>query len=413
MQSQLWPVARRVFIASLSLFVVTIVIGILNGIDVYLPDHDTLMTHVHAGTLGWITLSVSAVALLMFGGERSFSTADVKRISTMAWSIITAIYLYVLGGFLAGGHIPGDRIQRPIFGTLLFIVVIWYLVWISRNYRADGQKSTARLGLLLAWISLLIGAVLGVMLGIYTAKGEIPGLSDTRAASFADAHPPAMVIGFLILAAMAIIEWSFRGDRSWSRSGATQMWLLFAAGVIVNVGFISGQEEKLLGPANLLMIAGVVMLVVRSWAQLSPAGWRGAGTGTYPRMSSVSLVVYLILGTVLIALVVSGSIDFDVLTDSQEGLLLTFDHSMFLGVMTSLLFGVVASRTRGATLGSVDKVVLWGLYLGLATFAIGLITVQAIPKRIGTPIMGTALLIGIGYYVSALARQRAATSPMM
>ena len=406
MQSQLWPVARRVFIAALSLFVVTIVIGILNGLDVYLPDHDTLMAHVHGGTLGWITLSVSGVALLMFAGDRMLSDAEVKRASTMAWSIIVAIYLYVLGGFLLGDRLLfDDRSQRPVLGTLLFLVVIWYLVWLFRNYKADGQRSVARLGLMLAWISLLMGAVLGVMLGIYTAKGEIPGLSDKTASSFADAHPPAMVIGFLILAAMAIIEWSFRGDR-WSKSGATQMWLLFVAGVIVNVGFISGQEEALLGPANLLMIVGLVMLVVRSWQQLSPAGWRGAGTGIYPRMSSVFLVVYLILGTVLIGLVISGGIDFDALTDGQEGLLLTFDHSMFVGVMTSLLLGVVASRARGATLGSVDKVVLSGLYLGLVTFAVGLITVQAVPKRIGTPIMGTALLIGIGTYVSILAGRR-------
>jgi FtsH-binding integral membrane protein len=410
MESQLWPAARRVFIAALSLFVVTIVIGILNGLDVYLPDHDTLMAHVHAGTLGWITLSVSGVALLMFTGDRRLSEGEVKRASAMAWSMIAAIYLYVLGGFLAGGHIPGDRIQRPILGTLLFLVVIWYLVWLARNYRADGQNSVARLGLLLAWISLLIGAVLGVMLGIYTARGEIPGLSDKTASSFADAHPPAMVIGFLILAAMAIIEWSFRGDRSWTKAGATQMWLLFIAGIIVNVGFVSGQEEKLLGPANLLMIVGVVMLVVRSWEHLAPSGWRGAGSGTYPRMSSLFLVVYLILGTVLIGLVVSGNVDFDALTDGQEGLLLTFDHSMFVGVMTSLLLGVIASRTRGHDLATVDKVVLWGLYLGLVTFAVGLITVQAVPKRIGTPIMGTALLIGIGTYVTMLARKRDAGS---
>lgn len=410
MQSQLWPAARRVFIAALSLFVLTIVIGILNGLDLYLPDHDTLMAHVHAGTLGWITLSVSGVALLMFSGERMLADAEVKKAANMAWGMIVAIYLYVLGGFLVGDRIPGDRIQRPVLGTLLFLVVIWYLVWLVRNYKADGNRSVARLGLLLAWVSLLIGAVLGVMLGIYTAKGEIPGLSDKTAASFADAHPPAMVIGFLILAAMAVIEWSFRGNRSWTKAGATQMWLLFTAGVIVNVGFVSGQEEALLGPANLLMIAGVVMLVVRSWQQLSPAGWRGAGTGVYPRMSSLFLVVYLILGTVLIGLVISGSIDFDALTDGQEGLLLTFDHSMFVGVMTSLLLGVVATRTRGTSLGGIDKVVLWGLYVGLITFGIGLITVQAVPKRIGTPIMGTALLIGIGAYVSMLVKGRQTAS---
>ena len=49
-RSQLWPAARISFIAALLLFVITIVVGILNGLDLYEPDHDTLITHVHAGT---------------------------------------------------------------------------------------------------------------------------------------------------------------------------------------------------------------------------------------------------------------------------------------------------------------------------------------------------------------------------
>jgi len=417
MQSQLWPVARRVFITALLLFVVTIVIGILNGTDLYFPGRDALLTHVHSGTLGWITLSVSGVALLMLTEGRALSVAEVKQAGWMAWSIIGAIVLYVFGGFLTGGHLPSSDsdapyhtgLGRPIFGTLLFIVIIWYLVWIVRNYRADGARSTARLGLLLAWIALLIGAVFGVLLGIFTSQGKVPGLSAETSQSLADAHPPAMVIGYLILAAMAVIEWLFRGDRSRTKGGDTQMWLLFAAGIIANVAFISG-ADPLLGLANLLMIVGVVMLVVRSWEQLKPSGWKGSGTGAYPRVSSTFLVVYLILGTVLISLFISGAMDIDSVSDAQEGLLLTFDHSMFVGVMTMLLFGVVSSRSRGRELSVVDRIVLWGVPIGLVTFAVGLMTVHAVPKRIGTPIMGTSLLIGIGYYVWTMATHRSPTS---
>ena len=408
MESQLWPVARRNFIAALLLFVVTIVIGILNGLDVYLPDHDTLITHVHAGTLGWITMGVSGIALLMFGGNRMLSREEVSRANTLSWAIIAAITLYV-AAFFAGDRIPGDRIQRPIFGTVLFLVVIWFLTWLWRNHRSAGEPSVARLGLMLAWISLLIGAVFGIVLGIYTSQGEVPGLDDDTATAIADAHPPAMVIGFLILAAVAVIEWLFRGDRSWTRAGATQMWLLFVAGVMVNVGFITGLEEELLGPANLLMIAAIVMLVARSWSQVGPAGWREAGTGVYPRLSTAFLVVYLVLGTVLIARIVSGAMDIDALTDAELGLILTFDHSMFIGVMTLLLFGVIASRLHGRRATTVDRIVYWAVPLGLVAFGTGLMTVEALPKRIGTPVIGTALLIGIGAYVMEL--MRGSTTP--
>lgn len=401
-RSQLWPAARVTFTAALLLFVTTIVVGILNGIDVYEPDHDTLISHVHAGTLGWITLGVGGVALMMFSRDRQLSADEIARGKTMAWALTGAIALYV-AAFFAGDHVPWDRIQRPIVGTLLLLVVIWFLEWLlARNRTFDGP-GVARLGLILAWISLLVGAVFGIVLGIFTSQGEVPGLSDDTATAIADAHPPAMVIGFLILASMATIEWLLAGDR-WSRSGTVQMWLLFSAGIIVNIGFVSGLEEELLGPANVLMIVGVVMLVVRFRSEMAPAGWSGSGTGVYPRLSILFLIVYLVLGTILIARVVSGVMDFDALTDSEFGLVLSFDHVMFIGVMTNLMFGVLASRLHGSSLRTVDRILLWGVNVGIVGFAVGLMTVTAAVKQTFTPIMGTALLIGIAAYVTALNR---------
>ncbi len=401
-RSQLWPAARVIFTAAMLLFISTIVIGILNGLDVYEPDHDTLISHVHAGTLGWITLGVGGVALLMFSRDRQLTADEVGRATNLAWALIAAITLYV-AAFFVGDRIPGDRIQRPIVGAVLLLVVIWFLTWLFANNRGYHKPGVARLGLILAWISLLIGAVFGIVLGIFTSQGEVPGLSDDTAVAIADAHPPAMVIGFLILASMAIIEWLLAGD-AWGRSGAVQMWLLFSAGVIVNIGFVSGLEEELLGPANLLMIAGVVMLVTRFRDAMVPAGWRGAGTGVYPRMSILFLVVYLVLGTVLIVRVVSGVMDFDALTDAEFGLVLSFDHVMFIGVMTNLMFGVLAPRLHGTGLAAVDKILLWGVNVGIVGFAVGLMTVTAGIKRTFTPIMGTALLVGIAVYAAALTR---------
>lgn len=405
-RNQLWPAARVTFIGALLLFIVTVVVGILNGLDLYEPDHDTLISHVHAGTLGWITLAVSGSALLMFGGDRHLTDAEVAKGRTLAWAMTGAIALYV-AAFLIGDRIPGDRIQRPIVGTILFIVIVWFAVWLFRSNRDAETSSVARLGLLLAWVALLIGAVLGVLLGIYASQGEIPGLADETAAAVAEGHPPAMVIGFLILAAMAIIEWLLRGHKSWSdnKSGSAQMWILFAAGLLANVGFIAQLEEELLGPANLLMIIGVIILVVRYRSELLPSGWRGAGTGLFPRISSVFLVVYLVLGTILIARVVSGAMDFDALTDAELGLVLAFDHTMFVGVMTNLLFGVIAVSLHGSSIRTVDRILLWGINIGVTGFIVGLLTVSPILKRISTPIMGTALLIGIFMYVAEMTRK--------
>ncbi len=411
-RSQLWPVAGPVFIAALLLFVVNIVVGILNGLDIYEPDHDTLITHVHAGTLGWISLAVGGTALLMFSRDRAMSERDVSRGTALGWALIGAITLYV-AAFLVGDRIPGDRIQRPVVGTLLFLVVIWFVVWLFKSNRAYARSSVARLGMLLAWVSMLIGASFGVVLGIYTSQDEVPGLSDDTAAAVAEAHPPAMVIGFLILAAFAVIEWLIQDEKTWaeSRLGATMMWLVFAGGVLVNVAFVSGLEEELLGPANLIAIAivGVGILVGRSWRKLIPAGWREAGTGIYPRLSILLLIIYLALLTVIIVRIVSGAMDIDALTETEFGLILTFDHVMFIGVMTNVLFGVLSSSLHGTALKPVDRVLLWGVNLGILGFGLGLITVTPWLKRISTPVMGIALLIGIVYYVNELRRHQEIT----
>src|SRR5690606_41134195 len=55
---------RLLLRGALVIFVITVVIGILNGLDVWDVPHHTLLTHVHSGTLGWITLGV-------FGAARS------------------------------------------------------------------------------------------------------------------------------------------------------------------------------------------------------------------------------------------------------------------------------------------------------------------------------------------------------
>lgn len=410
-RSQLWPAAAVTFVAALVLFVFTIVVGILNGLDVYDPDHDTLLTHVHAGTLGWITLSVAGTALIMFTKDRTLDAGEVGRGTTLAWAITGAITLYV-AAFFAGDRIPGDRIARPIFGTLLLIVTVWFAAWLFQSNGRFAQSSIARLGVILAWISLMVGAVLGVILGIYTSQSEVPGLSNDTAEALAEAHPPAMVIGFLILAAMAIIEWLLRGDQSWAetRLGAAQMWMLFVAGVVINIAFIANLDQELLGPANLLMIAGVVIMLVRYRADLVPAGWRDAGTGMYPRLAALFAIAYLVLLTIVVVLFVTESMDIDALEDWEEGLILAFDHTMFVGVMTLLLFGVISTSLHGSERGIVDSIVAWGVTIGIIGFAAGLLSVNAPLKRIFTPLMGLSLLTGIAAYIPELWRSRTASA---
>ncbi|MET0881607.1 MAG: hypothetical protein ABWZ14_08640, partial [Acidimicrobiales bacterium] len=61
---------RLLLATALILFVFTVVIGILNGTDLVDFDRKVLLTHVHVGTLAWITLSVFASTLWLFADRR-------------------------------------------------------------------------------------------------------------------------------------------------------------------------------------------------------------------------------------------------------------------------------------------------------------------------------------------------------
>jgi hypothetical protein len=78
---------------------------------------------------------------------------------------------------------------------------------------------------------------------------------------------------------------------------------------------------------------------------------------------------------------------------------------MFVGVITNLMFAamVAVAALRSGTI----RLTVWGIQIGLAGFAVGLITESPVLKRISTPIMGLALLLGIVLLLGALRSDRA------
>ena len=405
-RSQLWPAARIAFIGALVLFVTTIVTGILNGIDVYTPDHDTLMGHVHAGTLGWITLALTGAALLVFTDSRAVPPAETARARWLTTAMTGAVLLFV-AAFYAGDGIPGSRLGRPITGAILLVVIIWFLAWMIR-FQMDVARTVARLGLLLAFTALVIGALFGIALGVALSGRHVPGLTRATANAISEAHPASMMIGFQLLAAFSMIEWLL-GDRPIGESfgGVFQMWMLFIAGIVVDVVFVLRVDDVLLAPANAAMLAGVVMLIVRRRSDLRPSTWRGAGTGLFPRIGMVFLIGYLALLTIIVIRYVGGAMDIAALSVKDKGLLAGFDHAMFIGVMTNAVFGALALTLHGKATTIVDRVLLWGVTVGTAGFIFGLILAEPLSKRVFTPIMGGALLFGVVAYLREMRRTAA------
>lgn len=374
--------ARMLFRSALVIFVVTIVIGILNGMNVWDPPDTILLTHVHAGTLGWITLAVFGAAMLMFRGEDESTGA--RNVAIFA---IGATVLYVIA------FATGTGIFRPIAGTLELIAIVWMLVWVSRRY-GSSRKTTGQIGVLLAMVSLTIGAVLGVILGLFIARGSVPGLSDDVAASLAGAHPPAMLIGYLVLAGAAIVHWLLDGSES--KVGRGVMWLLFVGGIAANLAFIF-DVEALVQVATLLEVVAIITFTVHMWPKVKPSSWTGRGPETFARLSSVFLIIGVALLVYVVQLFVSGELD----PETGAGpvrVLLAFDHAMFIGVMTNALFALVG-RSAG---GDSSAVLPWLVNGGVAIFLIGLVADSDVLVQVGAPIMGLALLYGVYVFLTRM-----------
>jgi hypothetical protein len=381
--------SRNLFRAALVLFVITVVIGILNGLDVWEPPQGALITHVHAGTLGWITLAVFGGAIWMRDGA--------EGAGTLATHSIVAIAAYVLAFWSVDLTSP-TTIQRPIGGTLAFIAIVWMLVW---YFRTQGGRAwtIAQLGMGLALTFLTLGAILGVLLGLQLADVNVVGEANTEA--LGGAHPASMVIGFVILAALAIAEWRLEGDAGRTtgddKLGVTQMVLVFLAGFLGMLGILLEVTPLIIANVPLEVI-GILIVLWRLRRHLAPSAW-DSGPSRFVRTAVLGLVPTVALTAMVVQNFASGA----ELTDFQH-ILIALDHTTFLLVATMLILAMMIAGSAVSETGA--AVIYYGVLVGSVGFIVGLLAESAVLKRIFTPILGIALLYAIFILVSAGNRER-------
>ncbi len=120
-----WAVAARdLFLVAMGVFVFNIAIGLLNGADVVTFDRNQLLTHVHAGTIGWLTLTIVASSFILF------RAADRRLV--IALTILVPLYV--------AAFYTGSFALRAVGGTLLLIAIAWLLVWIWRQFLAASDR---------------------------------------------------------------------------------------------------------------------------------------------------------------------------------------------------------------------------------------------------------------------------------
>ncbi|MBI2763556.1 MAG: hypothetical protein HYX54_07395 [Chloroflexi bacterium] len=110
----------RMYLVAMALFLITITIGILNGADVVTFNNDQILTHVHSGTLGWISLALVASAMWMFGA--------VNGRLALTLGILVPIYV--------AAFYSGNFQARAIGGAALLIAIVWVFAWVWRAWSA-------------------------------------------------------------------------------------------------------------------------------------------------------------------------------------------------------------------------------------------------------------------------------------
>src|SRR3954471_25099495 len=102
---------RSAFQYGLAIFALTALLGLANATQLFgTLDRNTLLTHLHSGTLGWITMGVIGIAVWMFGGATQNTAVRVSAVSTAA---------YVLAFW------SGNLYARAIFGTNELAVILY------------------------------------------------------------------------------------------------------------------------------------------------------------------------------------------------------------------------------------------------------------------------------------------------
>lgn len=375
--------------ASMAIFVVTVVLGILNGTDLVDLPHGVLLAHVHSGTLGWITLSIFAAAAWILGA------AGLPRL--LRNGSIVAVVLYVAAFWIDVSEI------RPFTGALMLAAIVWFAIWVFQT-RAGHTLTVPRLAITLAAVNLVIGGFLGVILGLAHA-----GLFDISS-ELAGAHPAMMVVGYLILAGVALDEQLVggAGTERLTRLGAWQAYAFFVAGIALVLGILF-DLQPLLGLNLLGEVLGVAFALTRLRREIAGAGWSSPGPARFGAVS----ILWLVPAVALIVYLIANYIDdFDAV---PTRLLLALDHSTFVGILTNAILGLllVATMAKRSIWSWADQLVFWGVNAGLVGFVIGLIADAPVMKRISTPVMGTAILLGLATAAmrfSSLRRETSATT---
>jgi hypothetical protein len=376
---------RWLFQTALLMFLVNISLGMARGIG--LIDFDSRnqsLTHLHAGTIGWITLGILATVLWLYGGREARRPGD-GFVSATALLLVVSVPLYLLAWWT--GNLP----FRAVSGTAVLLGIVLVVGWIVREAMRTGYRrlTTPRLGAAIGLVTLVVGSTLGVLLQIQFATNA---LSLPEGAT--GAHAETQISAYLVLVAMSLIYWQLHGDDR-TRRGTWMVWLLFTGGAIIAVALLAGQVQASVAYIPLDLAAFVIFLTL-AWRQVIAPGWLAADS---KRHFAIAIPFALLFFGIFIFLIVGFAVlqIWKEFSEVPPNLIPASEHPLFVGMVTNILFGILfeLNRERRSFWPWADHVVFWGVSAGALALTLTLLSDQDQFLPFVTPVLGLSLLTGI------------------
>jgi hypothetical protein len=407
--------AERVLLfGALGMLLVSAAIGDGSATGALGASGPALRAHVHAGSLGWITLAVLAVALRMatgsYGSSGSRAWADL-----LSWLAVAATLAFVVADAI------GSAAARAWTGAPVLVVIAAFtglLGWLVTTRRAGRAPwSVPGLGMGAALAVLLAASALGAL----AAGAAAP-------ASLSDARSAALSVPFVVLAATSVLEWAVvsasgeaglrepqrrvcdldaGGETQPTTAGLVQVGALGLAAAALIAGVLT--RNLALVEANVpLELGGIAIFAVRVGPALLTSGTRAGRswfvTGAVGLAVDVGLVAHLVFEVgqrrYVTAAMIPGWLPFAV------------DHVTFVAVGTACLFGTIAvmtGRQEGAHWHRADALAAVGLVTGLAGTTVGIGAGSPVLEWTSSAVLGLAVLGA----VAVAAARVAAIKPAM
>ncbi len=380
-----WRSLKILFMGTLFIFLINILFGFDNSFRTGEIARWQTLVHLHAASIGWITLSAIGIAIWVVTGTRDVDAGYERFVRNLTWAAVIIFALYVISFGLAFSRPSGFLVALlPIFGSLSVLTLWVSAVFAFGQFRKQPVVTTVHFLIAGALLTAAIGATVGMLLGLERVIGEfLPLPPGDRVGAHA-----AMMDTYLFLVASAIVEWALRKEETrWSWPGLLQALLWMVGAALVPLAFFINMVDQILPLFGMMLILGMVIFLVRyGWRALVHLP-RGRGIKSWSFFGTIWLILYLLF----FLWVVSSGADFEALPFWFGAL---FVHIGFVGMMTNLLMGVVASRAQdGANVMSWgEPAAFWTINLGLLAFFILKISADI---RVGAAVMGIGILLGV------------------